>query len=987
MLTYPKGPEHNFPLADATRTRPDLALRPRLLKGPTAAAPALCANENVALDSTMQWRRATPRGGGKQDTLPIPGPLPFRDTGRCAGVYSVAPIFGGSGLRRWHALLVMAVASLVVTGPALAAGATFGATDNLVVSTPLSQTLASPRTPGNILQGDQTIQLAFPAEFWSAVREGKLQRWEPDAAGGVPLLTTVYNRHFAPWYLPFLVVPAHLAPTVGLTIGLLVAQLGVYGLARRLGFGVAGATLAAVGYVFSGGALSLLLRIHEALVLPVVLFALHGAATEERRRARFVVLVALAVAATLSSGFPGAAFFVLYFAAASAAWLLARPAAALPSWQARLRRLPVLAAPVVVPVIAGVLLAAVMLLPTYEYLRSTPSLARTFTTVHHLALPELATAISGRFYGAPQDHDWWYPDDNAVEITATMGLVALALLGSLVVGLRAPRRAVPDRAVERFFLPASLVLLLAIYLGGPVLWLIQRLPFLDETLFSRALFLLNLCVALVAGYALDRALDRARDSSRPAWAIRLQAAALLVAVALGVGGGLRKAVALGQVREVATDLLVPLACLLVASGAVLVLRRRGHAGALVVAALAAELQWGMWGFTPTSPPSMFYPDLPAFDVLEADTGPGGQYRFVAWDWLTFWPHWSAAVDLRDARALWPTYEPYQRLVEASDPDLAPLSVGSSTFDARFGDKFDVYSPALDAVAARWLLLRPGDPPLETTAPLVVPAGPPGPLPRRIDLSTITTTVRGIVLSLAPIDADCARGWVEIEVGGVVTRRLLREVIGEGRFPLPDVNPMREVEIRATHCPVHLASDRLRILPLAPGARLHLVSTDGWQAYMRPSALPRTSLASEITVIPDPAARVATVAGRAEADPVVLARDLGLPQRLGGGETLLVEDDPDRVLVEVNSRGRGLLVLRDVAAPGWRAAVDGRPAPMVSADHAFRGVVVPAGRSMVTFTYAPSSLTVGAWGSFAGLLLLAGSAGVVRRRSRRLEGDA
>ena len=53
-------------------------------------------------------------------------------------------------------------------------------------------------------------------------------------------------------------------------------------------------------------------------------------------------------------------------------------------------------------------------------------------------------------------------------------------------------------------------------------------------------------------------------------------------------------------------------------------------------------------------------------------------------------------------------------------------------------------------------------------------------------------------------------------------------------------------------------------------------------------------------------------------------------------------DQTRVEVSVQTGADGLLVLGDPWYPQWRVEVDGRPAELLRADHAFRGVRVPAG---------------------------------------------
>ncbi|MGZ4437225.1 MAG: YfhO family protein [Nocardioides sp.] len=89
---------------------------------------------------------------------------------------------------------------------------------------------------------------------------------------------------------------------------------------------------------------------------------------------------------------------------------------------------------------------------------------------------------------------------------------------------------------------------------------------------------------------------------------------------------------------------------------------------------------------------------------------------------------------------------------------------------------------------------------------------------------------------------------------------------------------------------------------------------------------------------------------------------------------------ERVELDVTSSARGLLVVSDPWYPGWHVKVNGKEQEVLHADHAFRGVVVPAGHSRVVFTFRDRQRE-------AGLVLLpltlVGLAGayVVRRRRR------
>jgi hypothetical protein len=84
---------------------------------------------------------------------------------------------------------------------------------------------------------------------------------------------------------------------------------------------------------------------------------------------------------------------------------------------------------------------------------------------------------------------------------------------------------------------------------------------------------------------------------------------------------------------------------------------------------------------------------------------------------------------------------------------------------------------------------------------------------------------------------------------------------------------------------------------------------------------------------------------------------------------LAEDLPERVVAEVHSDGAGILVLTDLAYPGWRAEADGQPVPILEADGFFRAVALSAGEHRVVFRYRPLSFFIGAGISLGALLLL------------------
>jgi hypothetical protein len=131
---------------------------------------------------------------------------------------------------------------------------------------------------------------------------------------------------------------------------------------------------------------------------------------------------------------------------------------------------------------------------------------------------------------------------------------------------------------------------------------------------------------------------------------------------------------------------------------------------------------------------------------------------------------------------------------------------------------------------------------------------------------------------------------------------------------------------------------------------------------------------------------------AELDPgvtVLLAGD-GPGERFGAGaaapgeRAVVRRHGPHAVVVEAELERPGWLVVSETWYPGWSAAVDGRPAELLRANHAFRAVRLDAGRHEVRFRYGSAWWRAGAIVAGA-TALLALAAGLARRLSGRAAG--
>jgi hypothetical protein len=130
-----------------------------------------------------------------------------------------------------------------------------------------------------------------------------------------------------------------------------------------------------------------------------------------------------------------------------------------------------------------------------------------------------------------------------------------------------------------------------------------------------------------------------------------------------------------------------------------------------------------------------------------------------------------------------------------------------------------------------------------------------------------------------------------------------------------------------------------------------------------------------------AAVAAVVKATAAGDPSVVLLGQAPPQ-LAPGKVLGIERAAEKIRIEAEAQGDGLLVVADAFWDGWQATLDGRPVPILLADGLVRAVPWPSGRHLLEMRYRPAELRVGAAVSAAAALLLAGCTLWSRRRSRR-----
>jgi hypothetical protein len=105
------------------------------------------------------------------------------------------------------------------------------------------------------------------------------------------------------------------------------------------------------------------------------------------------------------------------------------------------------------------------------------------------------------------------------------------------------------------------------------------------------------------------------------------------------------------------------------------------------------------------------------------------------------------------------------------------------------------------------------------------------------------------------------------------------------------------------------------------------------------------------------------------------------------DVALLQHDVDQVRIRADMACAGMVLLSDTFYPGWRARVDSELAPIHEVNGAMRGIVVPAGRHIVTLRYRPVSAIAGAAATLLGVALSLALYWLGRRKERRPQAQA
>ena len=100
---------------------------------------------------------------------------------------------------------------------------------------------------------------------------------------------------------------------------------------------------------------------------------------------------------------------------------------------------------------------------------------------------------------------------------------------------------------------------------------------------------------------------------------------------------------------------------------------------------------------------------------------------------------------------------------------------------------------------------------------------------------------------------------------------------------------------------------------------------------------------------------------------------------GSAPGTLVSYEPDAIAATVDAPRAGLVVLAELAFPGWQVEVDGAPRPPVRANYVMRAVYVEAGHHTIRWRFAPPYARALIAGYLAALAVMLAAAALPRTR--------
>jgi hypothetical protein len=448
-------------------------------------------------------------------------------------------------LTQWAALLSLALLSLLFLAPGLRPGKVLLPLDLVTQAWPPWQQPDQVVNVHNPLISD-VVDYIYPVKAFAAeqVKGGTLPLWNPYVLGGYPLTYNTQAALFYPLSLFYYLLPPATAVNLTILIQLLLGGLFMFAYLRQMGLRALAAWVGAVVFLFNGMMVVWLewQVVHAAVIwLPLYLLCIeriHMKLAQQPdniwRTLPETAVAAFAFAMPWLGGHWNWALYSSMTAVLYSAYSVFRSPLSVVRKPLSVSRIPYSVSrsrltahvsrftPHALPLLLGVGLSLIQVLPAFNYLRQGHRAPFSFTESLSLGLKEWAVvALVPDFFGNPIHANWW-GRTNYNEVTFYAGLLPL-FLAALALALRW------RHGLTRFYaIWGGMGLLWA--LGTPLYGLLYILPVFNGLWPSRAMPVYLFALAVLSAIGLDALLAEKLNVRR----VRQTATALALLIAATV---------------------------------------------------------------------------------------------------------------------------------------------------------------------------------------------------------------------------------------------------------------------------------------------------------------------------------------------------------------------------------------------------------------------------------------------------------------------
>ena len=357
---------------------------------------------------------------------------------------------------------------------------------------------------GETLYGSDFLYYFYPIKRFAydyVSTNGLLPLWNPYLFSGTPFIANIQASMFYPLGLLYYLIPTETAYLYSTVLHCIIGTIFMYMFMRSLSVSKSGAFLSGFIFIFNGYFMAHLYAGHLSFVQTYVwipLIFLFFVRFTQSSCFRYVITAGLILGIQILGGFPQLVFYtilaaILFFFYSCCTRIKIDGA----------QYLSKMAVAAGMFVLIGFSIAAIQLLPTYEFTQLSTraeGVGYQFATMDSLPPRNLLTFFFPLLFGSPADGTFWI-SGATWEFWEYCGYVGI---GALAIATITVRKVVSDHLGRFFIMLIVIALFLALGKYNPVYPVIYRLPgFNNFRIPAQIIFLYVFSIAVLTGKGLD----------------------------------------------------------------------------------------------------------------------------------------------------------------------------------------------------------------------------------------------------------------------------------------------------------------------------------------------------------------------------------------------------------------------------------------------------------------------------------------------------